>query len=141
MTSCWIRVSLWYSDLNVDFTFHGIPTKFFIANSNLKDERYGVEKTLYVSSIRPCTHTHTQEYNNNLVSIVHPFFQTMHVCHEFKNTPSVTKYLSFCDFNRWLHTEQNEWIYTLKYVYIHLYVAVHLKSLNRLIFRNEGSKM
>ena len=47
MTSSWIRVSLWYSDLNVDFTFHGIPSKFFIANSNLKDERYGGEKTLY----------------------------------------------------------------------------------------------
>ena len=43
------------------------------------------------------------------------------------------------DFNKWLHTEQNEWIYTLKYVYIHPYVVVHLKSLKRQIFRNGGS--
>ena len=125
MTSSWTRVNLWYSDLNVDFTFHGIPSKFFIANSNLKDERYGGEKTLYVSSIWP----HTHEYNNNPVSIVHLFFQTMHVWHKFKNTPSIPKYLSFRDFNKWLHTEQSEWIYTLKYVYIHPYVPVHLKSL------------
>ena len=62
MTSCWIRVSLWYSDLNVDFTFHGIPSKFFTANSNLKDEQYGGEKTLYVSSIWPHTHTHRQRH-------------------------------------------------------------------------------
>ena len=41
--------------------------------------------------------------------------------------------------NFMLHTEQNEWIYTLKYVYIHPYVPAHLKSLKRLIFRNEGS--
>ena len=27
-------------------------------------------------------------------------------------------------FNKWLHTKQNEWIYTLKYVYIHPYVVV-----------------
>ena len=96
--SCWIRVSLWYSDLNMDFTFHGIPAKFFIANSNLKDEQYGGEKTLYVSSIWPHTHTHrererdTHEHNNNPISIVHLFFQTMHVWHEFKNTPSIPKY-------------------------------------------------
>ena len=45
------------------------------------------------------------------------------------------------DFNKWLHTEQNEWIYTLKYVYIHPYVVVHLKSLKRLIFRNRGSSV
>ena len=30
-------------------------------------------------------------------------------------------------------------MYTLKYVYIHPYVVVHLKSLKRLIFRNGGS--
>ena len=34
--------------------------------------------------------------------------------------------------------EQNEWIYTLKYVYIHPYVVVHLKSLKRQLFRNKG---
>ena len=28
----------------------------------------------------------------------------------------------FRDFNKRLHTEQNEWIYTLKYVYVHPYV-------------------
>ena len=95
MTSSWIRVSLWYSDLNVDFTFHGIPSKFFIENSNLKDEQYGGEKTLYVSSIWPHTHTHThthartqQQSNKYSASI----FQTMHVWHEFKNTPSIPKY-------------------------------------------------
>ena len=56
-------------------------------------------------------------------------------------TPSVPKYsirLSR-DFNKWLHTEQNEWIYTLKYVYIRPYVVVHLKSLKRQIFMNGGS--
>ena len=42
----------------------------------------------------------------------------------------------FRDFNKALHTKQNEWIYTLKYVYIHQYVPVHLESLKRLIFRN-----
>ena len=46
-----MRVNLLYSDLNVDFTFQGIPSKFSNANSNLKDEQYGGEKTLYVSSI------------------------------------------------------------------------------------------
>ena len=53
-------------------------------------------------------------------------------------------FLNIClsmGFNKWLHTEQNEWTYTLKYVYIHPYVLVHLKFLKRLIFRNEGSKM
>ena len=35
----------------IDFTFHGIPSKFSNANSNLKDEQYGCEKTLYVSRI------------------------------------------------------------------------------------------
>ena len=131
MTSSWIRVSLWYSDLNVDFTFHGMPSKFSNANSNLKDEQYGGEKTLCVSSIWPHTHTqtHTHEHNNNPISIVHLFFQPMHVWHEFKNTPSIPKYYSFREFNKWLHTEQNEWISTLKYVYIHPYVPVHLKPL------------
>ena len=42
-------------------------------------------------------------------------------------------------FQSGLHTEQNEWIYTLKYVYIHPYVVFHLKYLKRLIFRNGGS--
>ena len=42
------------------------------------------------------------------------------------------------DSSKWLHTEQNEWIYTLKYVYIHPYVVFHLKYLKRLIFRTEG---
>ena len=45
----------------------------------------------------------------------------------------------FRDSNKWLHTEQNEWIYTLEYVYIHPYVIVHLKCLKRLIFRNGRS--
>ena len=76
----------------MDFTFHGIPAKFFNANSNLKDEQYGGEKTLYVSSIWQHTHTPTHEHNNNPISIVHLFFQTMHVWHELKNTPSVPKY-------------------------------------------------
>ena len=44
-------------------------------------------------------------------------------------------------FNKGLHTKQNEWIYTLKYVYIHLYVVVYLKCLERLIFRNGGSSL
>ena len=51
-------------------------------------------------------------------------------------------FLNIClsrDFNKILHIEQNEWIYTLKYVYIHSYVVVHLKSLKRQIFRNRGS--
>ena len=58
-------------------------------------------------------------------------------------TPSIPKYSIRLnrDFNKWLHTEQNEWIYTLKYVYIHLYVVVHLKSLKRQIFRNGGSNI
>ena len=50
-------------------------------------------------------------------------------------------FLKIClsrDLNKWLHTKQNEWIYTLKYVYIHPYVVVHLKSLKRQICRNEG---
>ena len=54
----------------------------------------------------------------------------------YGDTPSVPKYgvksslcsqiRSIClsrDFNKWLHTEQKEWIYTLKYVYIHPYVS------------------
>lgn len=41
------------------------------------------------------------------------------------------------NFNMWLHTKQNEWIYTLKYVYIHL-CCVHLKCLERQIFSMEG---
>ena len=41
--------------------------------------------------------------------------------------------------NKRLHTEQNGWIYTPKYVYIHPYVVVHLEPLKRLIFRNGGS--
>ena len=57
----------------------------------------------------------------------------------YGDTPSIPKYgvksslcsqiWSIClsrDFNKWLRTEQNEWIYTLKYVYIHLYVVFHL---------------
>ena len=44
--------------------------------------------------------THTHEHNNNPISIVHLFFQTMHVCLELKNTPSIPKYLSFSDFNK-----------------------------------------
>ena len=43
----------------MDFTFHGIPSKFFIPNSNLKDEWYGGEKTLYVF-MHKTTHAHTQ---------------------------------------------------------------------------------
>ena len=45
------------------------------------------------------------------------------------------------DFTKWLHTEQNEWIYTLNYVHIHPYVVFHLKCLKRLVFRNGGSMM
>ena len=45
----------------------------------------------------------------------------------------------FRDSNKWLHMKQNEWIYTLKYVYIHPYVVIYLKCLKRLIFRNGGS--
>jgi hypothetical protein len=41
-------------------------------------------------------------------------------------TPSVPKYKSFQRFKYRLHKEQNEWIYTLKYVYIHPYV-VHIE--------------
>ena len=41
----------------------------------------------------------------------------------------------------YIWSKMSELIYTLKYVYIHPYVPVHLKSLKRLIFRNEGSKM
>ena len=45
---------------------------------------------------RARTHTHRErerdKHNNNPISIVHLFFQTMHVWHEFKNTPSVPKY-------------------------------------------------
>ena len=44
-------------------------------------------------------------------------------------------------FNKGLHTKQNEWIYTLKYVYIHPYVVVYLKWLERLIFRNGGNSL
>ena len=138
MTSSWIRVSLWYSDLNMDFTFHGIPSNFFIANSNLKYEGYGGEKTLYVSSIWPHTHTRTQQQSNKYSASIFPNHACMTRIQKYSYVP---KYLSFRDFNKWLHMEQNEWIYTLKYVYIHPYVPVHLKSLKRLIFRNEGSKM
>ena len=88
------------------------------------------------------------------------FYSLPLTCSNFKlplfppygDTPSVPKYgvkaslcseiLSVClsrDFNKWLRTEQNEWIYTLKYVYIHSYVPVHLKSLKRQIFWNGGS--
>ena len=47
----------------------------------------------------------------------------------------------FRDFNKGLHTKQNEWMYTLKYVYIHPYVVVYLKWLERLIFRDGGSSL
>ena len=47
----------------------------------------------------------------------------------------------FRDFNKGLHTKQNEWIYALKYVYIHPYVVVYFKWLERLIFRNGGSSL
>ena len=53
-------------------------------------------------------------------------------------------FLNIClskDFNMWLHRKKNEWIYTLKYIYIHSYVIVHLKSLKRQIFRNGGSSL
>ena len=53
-------------------------------------------------------------------------------------------FLNIClsrDFNKWPHMEQNEWIYTVKYDYIHVYVIVHLKSLKRQIFRNGGSNI
>ena len=56
-------------------------------------------------------------------------------------TPSVPKYYIRLsrDFNKWLHMEQNEWIYTLKHVYIHPYVVVHLRWLERQLFGNGGS--
>ena len=62
----------------------------------------------------------------------------------YYSTYLLPPFLNIClskNFNKWLHTEQNEWIYTLKYVYIHLYVVVHLKSLKRQIFRNGGSNI
>ena len=51
---------------------------FSNANSNLKDEQYGGEKTLYVSSIWPHTHTHkdtharTQQQSNKYSASIFP---------------------------------------------------------------------
>mgnify|MGYP005823401881 CR=1 FL=1 len=63
-------------------------------------------------------------------------------CHMFGFYIILPPFLNIClfrDFNKWLRTEKNEWIYTLKYVYIRPYVVVHLKYLKRQIFRNGGS--
>ena len=62
------------------------------------------------------------------------FWGYTHILHPFPNISL------FRDSNKWLHTEQNERIHTLKYIYIHPYVVVHLKCLKRLIFRNKGSR-
>ena len=127
---CDIVISTWISHFMVSLVSFPMKIKF---------KRWTIwrwENFVCIKHMTTHTHTRTQQQSNKYSASI---FQNMHVWHEFKNTPSVPKYLSFRDFNKWLHTEQNEWIYTLKYVYIHPYVVVHLKSLKRQILPPSGN--